>query len=543
MITASSDTLCITKEGIRTRDDYLEDMEFQAAHLPNARFVINLCTHRYNFMLALEAAWQKGQTHLLPPNSSPKTLEQIYKNYPDSYILTDNEDSHYNSIYCHCLLPYNFKHNLSHTIAPIDDAHPAVIAFTSGSTGNPTPHTKTYGMLRIGAELAAKRFGFTSHNDVIVATVPHQHMYGLETTIMLPMMGFASCYNTMPFYPADLEEAFRKALESNPESRLTLVTTPLHLENFLKSNIALPPLKQVISATAPLSPETALAFEMKYNTQVFEIYGCTEAGSMASRRTTGEGGRDRWRPYESFSFSQTNEESYISAPHLPEAITLGDVLNLASDGTFTLEGRQSDMLNVAGKRASLQGLQTILRKMPGIEDGALFIPESSAHVERLTAIVVPRDKNIEAFDKEEFLKNLAQYIDPVFLPRKILAVTELPRLPTGKISKDALNELLVSDKSEYAFPKDHPAFSGHFPGNPIVPGVLLLAKLEDSLAQHGHTLTRIISAKFLSVLKPEQPFQITFSDLNTHTISAEILVNGEICAKMVCEVRKSRETS
>jgi acyl-coenzyme A synthetase/AMP-(fatty) acid ligase len=64
------------------------------------------------------------------------------------------------------------------------------------------------------------------------------------------------------------------------------VTTPFHLKTLLLSGIALPPVDLILSATAPLSPQLALQAEQAMGAVLLEIYGSTESGQVATRRTT-----------------------------------------------------------------------------------------------------------------------------------------------------------------------------------------------------------------------------------------------------------------
>ena len=98
------------------------------------------------------------------------------------------------------------------------------IAFTSGSTGDSTPHPKTWGSLFHNSRLAAAEvLGGT--NRTLVSTVPPQHMYGLEASLLSALTAQSVLFDDKPFFPADV----RRALEAMPAPRV-LVTTPAHLQ-------------------------------------------------------------------------------------------------------------------------------------------------------------------------------------------------------------------------------------------------------------------------------------------------------------------------
>jgi 3-hydroxymyristoyl/3-hydroxydecanoyl-(acyl carrier protein) dehydratase len=68
--------------------------------------------------------------------------------------------------------------------------------------------------------------------------------------------------------------------------------------------------------------------------------------------------------------------------------------------------------------------------------------------------------------------------------------------------------------ADIRIPPDHPAFAGHFPGTPIVPGVLLLDEALDVIARElGLTLERctLAAVKFRSVVRPGQPVTLSFA--------------------------------
>jgi acyl-coenzyme A synthetase/AMP-(fatty) acid ligase len=106
-------------------------------------------------------------------------------------------------------------------------------------------------------------------------------MYGFESTVLIAMLGGAAFATERPFYAQDIA----RVLASVPRPRV-LVTTPLHLKTLLDDGIELPPVDLVVSATAPLSPQLAARAEAALSAPLMEIYGCTEAGQVATRLTT-----------------------------------------------------------------------------------------------------------------------------------------------------------------------------------------------------------------------------------------------------------------
>jgi acyl-coenzyme A synthetase/AMP-(fatty) acid ligase len=307
----------------------------------------------------------------------------------------------------------------------------AAIVFTSGSTGEPQPNEKTFDMLAVTARLIAGRFQLDRDPPAaIVATVPSQHMYGLETSVALPLWSEVSVHAARPFYPADVASA----LSSVPAPRV-LVTTPIHLRALLSSRLDLPELRMAVSATARLSTEMAESAEQRLGAPVFEIYGFSEAGTVATRRTV-EGAR--WRTCEGFTLRRSGDACLVEAAHLPAPLPLNDVVELHSAREFELLGRLSDNVNIAGKRTSLSGLNAVLNNIEGVTDGAFFLADEDddARVTRLIAFAVAPGRS-----PEDLRQALRREIDPAFMPRQLYLVPGLPRSETGKLTKAALTDL------------------------------------------------------------------------------------------------------
>jgi hypothetical protein len=219
----------------------------------------------------------------------------------------------------------------------------------------------------------------------IVATVPAQHSYGFESSVLLALLGGAAFDAGRPFYPADIAEA----LARQPRPR-ALVTTPVHLKALLLSGTALPPVDLVLSATAPLSPQLAQQAESRLAGRVIEIYGCTEAGQVAIRRTTAT---EVWTTLAGLRIesqpSDDGQRFVVNGGHVLEATPLADQLELLDAQRFRLLGRANDLIHVAGKRSSLAHLNFHLNRIDGVDDGVFWLPDGVADgVVRLVAFVV-----------------------------------------------------------------------------------------------------------------------------------------------------------
>jgi acyl-coenzyme A synthetase/AMP-(fatty) acid ligase len=221
-----------------------------------------------------------------------------------------------------------------------------------------------------------------------------------------------------------------------------LVTTPVHLAACVeRMDGGWPAVELVISATAPLSPELAGAVERRLGTRVCEIYGCTEAGSMASRRTL-DG--PRWRWYEGIGPRQLADGVAVSGEILAGEVRLADRLELHGDGSFSLLGRGADLVKVAGKRASLADLNLKLAAIEGVVEGVFVVPEGAGpESARLGAVAVA-----PGLDRETLLAALRQRLDPAFVPRPLVLVERLPRNATGKIPREALLALIAGRGGE-----------------------------------------------------------------------------------------------
>ncbi len=426
---SADDVLAWEQRQPRTAGLFLAEVSRLANLLPDRPTVLNLASSRYEFFVGLAAAILRRQITLLPQNRAPESLCRLVADYPHSYCLTDQGDvvEGIKSVPIHSQQPLAL---CPMTIPRIPVDQIVALAFTSGSTGRPTPHTKTWGALTAVAYATGACLGIGSRKPLtVVATVPHQHMFGLEASVMLPIMHGAVMHAGRPLFPADVANALTE--RGGP---WILVTTPLHLRVCLTEGVKLPPAGLILSATAPLARNVAQEAERYFQAEVHEIFGFAEAGSVAHRRTING---EQWHPFDGVRLTQDGGSFLAHAWYLPTPVPVPDRISVNIDGRFSLHGREADQVNVAGHRVSLGELNQKLLEIDGVQDGVFLLPdEESPLVTRLMAFVVAPGKT-----HEDIQRALRRRLAPVFVPRPLIFVSRLPRNETGKLPRESLLRL------------------------------------------------------------------------------------------------------
>ena len=406
-----------------------------AARLPEGRYIVNLCTDRYRFMVGFAAALRRGQVSLMPAASVPGALLALTDDYPGLYALTDAAVPPVRHFpYPDDLDASGLDASGAMAVPPpcLPADRPAVIQFTSGSTGRPKPVPKSWQVLVNSARAAGARLGTAGlRGATIIGTVPHQHSYGLESVILLALQnGFAVEAGT-PLYPGDIRAALARA----PWPRI-LVTTPVHLRALLAEPDELPGTALILSATAPLPVSLAEAAEARFGAPLIEIYGCTEAGQVATRRTARE---VEWRCFDGIALRQDDAGNWASGPAVEGVAPLQDMIELTGPGRFRLGARAADLVNIAGKRTSFTFLTHQLLSIPGVEDGVFLLDDAQEEgpQARLAAVAVA-----PGLTPDVILRALRERVDAAFLPRPLLLVEALPRNELGKLPREKLLHLL-----------------------------------------------------------------------------------------------------
>jgi len=408
--------------------------------LGHASVVCILCNSRLNFLVAWLAALRSRVLVVLPPSGGHADLAAVLSSTSHPIIVADDpreiQQSWRDSAECLVCPPVAAAAAASAADlawqAEWDRA--AVLLYTSGSTGAPMPHAKTLRQLFAGAQALGDRLARDLDASLgavrrIVCSVPPQHMFGIEASVMLSLVHGIAVDARRPLLPADVQQAFAEGPAA------AWVATPIHLRTLVRSGTVLPNCCLVLTSTMPLSQELARHTEALAGALVLEIYGSTETGVLAMRRTARDAA---WRSVSGARVEMSGDAAQAFGQHFDSPVRLPDEIEIESGGSFRLLGRSTDMIKIGGRRASLAGLNLLLADLPGLEDGVFYLPVTTNATDRLCLIY--SGPTLARADAERWLR---ARLDPSFLPRTFVQVDKLPRNENGKLPLQALDALFA----------------------------------------------------------------------------------------------------
>ncbi len=323
------------------------------------------------------------------------------------------------------------------------------LLFTSGTTGEPNHISKSAAALLGELDCLRSALPATIAGAQFVTTVPLEHMFGYIFAYWLPRIIGAPALSVRARLPQDL-----RAIGASALGPLCLVTTPLHLRAYDMAGGSFPTVAAVLCATAPLDPQLARRTRDLFGVPVTEIYGSTETGAVACRRWDEPHGIPLWRPLDGIAMEvNLHGNAVCSASHLAQPVTMADRITICESG-FLMVGRDADLVKLAGKRQSISGLNALLTSLPGVLDGVFFDPASTdthrTEPTRLVAFAVLAP----GWTVADILSALRERVDPLFLPRPLFVVDQLPRLETGKLRHNDLVALHVRCRACQAADRD-----------------------------------------------------------------------------------------
>ena len=441
-----------------------------AKRLEHASLVCNLCTSQLGFVMTFLAALRCGVSQVLPPSRGQRDIHAVLSaNTQTTIIVQDVRDDVLNfPPHCKSLQLDTEVLLQSPGTAPSSDEtipdtqlawlppleRPVLTLYTSGHTKHPEPKSKSLQQLITGAQLLGERIeGIEGLNGLhtlqaLLSSVSPQHMFGIEASLMLSLVFGKPVFDQRPLLPADIQ-----ATLATCPPQTAWITTPLHMRGLVRANARLEHCGLVITSTMPLSADIAHQTEQLAQAPVLEIYGSTETGALATRRTARDSTWQFLSGVQTVQSPGQDTPEAVTGAHFSSPQQLNDALERDpfTPGHFKLQGRKSDLIKVGGRRTSLATLNMVLQELEGLDDGVFYLPDSESPDQRLVMIYVS-----DHLGSQDLRTALASKIDPNFIPRSLIKVDRLPRGDRGKIMAGSLAHIHAQWLKERTLRKSNP---------------------------------------------------------------------------------------
>ncbi|CAE6876754.1 AMP-binding protein [Paraburkholderia domus] len=506
----------------------------------------------FDFACALFALFACGKEPVIPANATPGYLADLADAY--DAVLTDAD------------LPHGVRdadadatraRDISYKIDP----QAPLTLYTSGSSGTPKPIRKTLAQFNAEVHTLERQWGALLGDATLLASVPHHHIYGLLFRVLWPLAAGRAFDRAMSIEPLHLQTQVEQC------GATVVVSTPAQLSRWpaLPGFAALTPAPRAFfSSGGPLALEAAQEYAAAYGAAPLEIYGSTETGGIAWRR---QDQTDAWQPVTGIEVRRDEDGALnVRSPHLDHTgwHRTDDKIAFDADGRFRLQGRLDRVLKLDGKRVSLPELEARLALHPYVAQAAI-VPLEGASRDRVGAVVALTEAGSEALRDEgrvllaqSLRRHLAEYFDVVVLPRHWRFRLTLPfdsrgKLPVAAVAAafeprtDGVEVLAVARSAdtlhyELRVPPTLVHFAGHFPGLPILPGVVQVHWAMRLAAEQLPAVRALVSVdrlKFMAPVPPGAVLNLTLAhDAARGRVQFAYRLSGHECASGVLVYRE-----
>jgi acyl-CoA synthetase (AMP-forming)/AMP-acid ligase II len=511
------------------------------------------------YAAALFGAWQARKTVFLPGDNLPGTCAGLRANVAGFLGEFDAEWQPKTA-------PSGNLHHQPVRFAAVGEDFPALVLYTSGSTGAAQPVAKNLGQMAAEVAHLEKQFGALLGAADVISTVSHQHIYGLLFNVLWPLAAGRRIQARTLTWSEDLSAtlAAREAV---------LVSSPAHLGRIPENPrwaTAAERLRAVFSSGGPLGFDIAQECRRLLGRVPIEVYGSSETGGIAWRQQESRQHQAwsalpgvEWRLDAIDAIDALDSIDAMGAirpmdaggavlavrsKHLPSAdwFRTADRAQTAADGRFILGGRIDRIAKIEGKRISLSAIEKLLMASPLVDLARAIAVDGRR--QRVAAFVVPSVRGqyeLNALGRRGFTRLLRslldRFIEPVGMPRLWRFLEALPVNAQGKTSHADLlalleappvlvieprSRLLERDAEHALFelvaPRDLVYFNGHFHGQLILAGVVQI----DWAIAFGRRcfalppqFRAIQMLKFQRLIMPDTPFRL---ELAYHPASATL---------------------
>jgi long-chain acyl-CoA synthetase len=349
---------------------------------------------------------------------------------------------------------------------PREDRDPAVILFTSGTSGKAKGAVLTHGSIRTAGAYAAQALAL-GPEDVMLGAAPFSHVLGLSTGLVSTFLAGAAVA-VVPRFEADT--TLRLMTKTRTTILLGVPTMCIALCQAARSASELPPVRIAHVGGAAVPLEVARDFERTFGGEVYEGYGLTEISGIA---TTYVGGQPRKAGSVGMPLGETQmrivslEREPVPAGEVGEVefrgpsvirqywedeeataalaadgwLATGDLGYVDEDGYLFLVDRRKEMIIRGGYNVYPREVEEALYEHPDVLEAAVIGVPHDTLGEEIAALVVARPGTRPDADalREWTRARVAAYK----YPRLLVFVDALPKGPTGKILKREIDRAAV----------------------------------------------------------------------------------------------------
>jgi malonyl-CoA/methylmalonyl-CoA synthetase len=339
-------------------------------------------------------------------------------------------------------------------VAPEPDPGPAMLAYTSGTTGAPKGVPLTHANVLASTRGVVKAWRWSA-DDVLVHALPLSHQHGLSGVHLSLLCGSRAVVFSR-FDPAALTGAIAEHRAS------VLFAVPAMYERLDAwdgiRDADLGSLRLAVSGSAPLSPALAERVQRWLGQLPLERYGSTEAGLNVSNAYDGprRPGRVGWAlPGIEVRLDGDDGEILVRGPQVfdgywqrpdatAEALTgdgwfrTGDLGRLdPEDGSLEITGRSKELIISGGLNVYPREVEAALEDHPAVAQVAVAGVPSERWGEEVVAFVVPAGD----LDGEALIAHCRERLSAYKCPKRVVALDELPVNRMGKVRRDALAQM------------------------------------------------------------------------------------------------------
>jgi long-chain acyl-CoA synthetase len=346
--------------------------------------------------------------------------------------------------------------------ARVRPGDPALLMYTSGTTGTPKGAVLTHANLFAAASTVAAWHGLTP-GDRCLSSLPLYHINGQVIATLAPFVSGGSIIAPHRFSVSTWWEA----AEKHEATWINLVPTIIaYLLNAAEPGHAyrFPRIRFGRCASAPLPPEQHRAFEQVFGISVIEAMGMTETSSVvfanpqdAAKRKygspgipcgvearvsdpksgrvlgTGEAGEICLRGPGVLSSYYKSSVQTAGAFDADGWLRTGDLGYRDADGYYFITGRLKELIIKGGENIAPREIDEALLRHPAVlEAASVGIPDASYGQEIRACIVLKPGAHASPEDMREFcLRELGRYKTP----KEFRFLPELPKGPSGKVQR------------------------------------------------------------------------------------------------------------